>query len=81
MVDGSERSLGTRNQVYGTLTGQSGLRRGLAILVSVDSIPLLCSTCFAFMGLVSAAVDTEVCARLGSRTEMYFIGLALTVSR
>jgi hypothetical protein len=33
-----------------------------------------------FMGLVCDAVDTELHARLGSRTGMYFIGLPLTVS-
>jgi hypothetical protein len=34
-----------------------------------------------FRGLVCGAVDTELHARLGSRTGMYFIGLPLTVSR
>src|SRR5262245_35515954 len=42
--------------------------------------PPLCSACFVFMGLVSAAVDTELHARLGSRTGLHFISLRLKVS-
>src|SRR5262245_13667915 len=40
-----------------------------------SSIPPLCSTCFVFYGLASAAVDTELHARLGSRTGIHFIRL------
>jgi hypothetical protein len=45
------------------------------------STPPLCSACFVFMGLVSTAVDTELHARLDSRTGIHFISLRLKVSR